>query len=486
MIKAIEISSYGSIQDTIRVPLGRVTLLHGSNGSGKTMICRAIATALTSEGPVPLQLWGKASSKAKVAIEFAHPTLGALKLEREFSIAPQVAIEKEIIFVQNEVRVDGTMRPDISILSGLVNFVYLSSCHDPYSISSGDLPEDRFFQVSARFLGYVDSSSDAARKAVLEILRRVNQRQDRAFRKIEARDGGLYFQHWDKDALFPYGTSGTGDKAHLLSDFLLEAATLLGQYRHVLLILDDFPTQLVSDRFLHRYHQLSSPNIQVIMTTIREGVENMLGADLIVELEEPGDGGDNNTRIRNTRPIPRPMSTTIEQIIESYKSGMETEFLDEFVVPALRALNFEQIRRVSHHGVGEHGFDIQLFHKSVFPGRVAYFGAQVKAGNVGSKSSGSGTVSELIDQLKKRLTFKGVDPATQLRTSADYALAIISGRLSPDAQRLFDDAFEGDRRVVLWDTQSFASVLYEEGVWPIILSSLGGKRSQQGKDPEEK
>jgi len=136
--------------------------------------------------------------------------------------------------------------------------------------------------------------------------------------------------------------------------------------------------------------------------------------------------------------------------------------------------------------IGEHGFDIQLFHKSVFPGRVAYFGAQVKAGNVGSKSSGSGTVSELIDQLKKRLTFKGVDPATQLRTSADYALAIISGRLSPDAQRLFDDAFEGDRRVVLWDTQSFASVLYEEGVWPIILSSLGGKRSQQGKDPEEK
>jgi len=155
MIKAIEISSYGSIQDTIRVPLGRVTLLHGSNGSGKTMICRAIATALTSEGPVPLQSWGKASSKAKVAIEFVHPTLGALKLEREFSLS-QVAIEKEIIFVQNEVRVDGTMRPDISILSGLVNFVYLSSYHDPYSISSGDLPEDRFFQVSARFLGYVD------------------------------------------------------------------------------------------------------------------------------------------------------------------------------------------------------------------------------------------------------------------------------------------------------------------------------------------
>ena len=332
MIKAIEISSYGSIQDTIRVPLGRVALLHGPNASGKTMICRAIATALTSEGPVPMQWWGKASSNAEVAIEFAHPTLGILKLEREFFLT-QVAPDKEMIFVHNEVRIDGTMRPDISILSGLVGFVYLSISHDPYSGSIGDLPEDRFFQVAARFLGFVDTSSDAARKAVLEILRRINQRQDRAFRKIEPRDGTLCFQHWDEEALFPYGSSGTGDKACLLSDFLLEAATLLGQYRHVLLILDNFPNNVLSDRFLHRYHQLSSPNIQVIMTTVRKGVEDMLGADSVVELEKPEDGGDKNTRIRSTRSIPRPMSNTIEQMIESYKSGMETEFIDEFVLP---------------------------------------------------------------------------------------------------------------------------------------------------------
>ena len=483
MIKAIEISSYGSIQDTIRVPLGQVTLLHGSNGSGKTVICRAIATALTSESPLPLQPLTEAFSKAKVGIEFTHPTLGNLKLEREFSLA-KVAPEKEISFDQDEVRVDGKIRPDISILPGLVNFAYLSSYHDPYSVGFGDLPEHRFLQVAARFLGFVDASSDAARKAVFEILRRVNQRQDRAFRKIEVRDDRLYFQHWDKDPVFPYGTSGTGDKGHLLSDFLLEAAALLGQYRHVLLILDDFPTKLVSERFARRYRQLSSPNIQVIMTTVREGVEDTLGADQVVELQEPRDG-DNSTGIRGSRLIPRPMSTTIEQVIESYKSGMEAEFIEEFVAPALRALDFKQVSRVPLHGVGEHGFDIQLFHRAVFPGRVAYFGAQVKAGNVGSKSSGSGTVSELIDQLKKMLTFKGVDPATQLRTSADYALAIISGRLSPDAQRIFDDAFEADRRIVLWDAQRFASVLYEAGVWPIILSSLDRKRLQQEKDSEE-
>jgi len=79
----------------------------------------------------------------------------------------------------------------------------------------------------------------------------------------------------DKDVLFPYGTSGSGDKAWLLSDFLLEAAALLGQYRHVLLILDDFPTKTLSEKFLRRYRDLSSPNLQVIMTNILEGVENM-------------------------------------------------------------------------------------------------------------------------------------------------------------------------------------------------------------------
>jgi energy-coupling factor transporter ATP-binding protein EcfA2 len=478
MIKAIEISSYGPIQDTIRVPLGHVTLIHGSNGSGKTVVCRAIATALTAEGPVPLQpVVVEAFSKARVGMEFDHPILGDLKLEREFSLK-QVENKKEISFDRDEVKVDGKIRPDISILPGLVSFIYLSPYRDPYSGGYGDMPENRFFQVAARFLGFVDASSDAARAAVSEIIRRVNQRQDRAFRKIELRDGRLYFQHWESDPLFPYTTSGTGDKGELLSDFLLEAAALLGQYRHVLLILDDFPTKIVSDRFVRRYRQLSSPNIQVIMTTVREGVEDRLGADLIVELEKPGDD-DNSTRVGGSRPIPRPMSTTIEQVIESYKSGSEAEFLEEFVVPALRALDFKQVSRVSHHGAGEYGFDIQLFHRPVFAGRIAYFGAQVKAGNIGSKSSGSGTVSELIDQLKKMLTFKAVDPATQLRTSADYALAIISGRLSADAQRIFDDAFEADRRIVLWDAQRFASVLYEAGVWPIILASLDRKRLKQ-------
>jgi DNA repair exonuclease SbcCD ATPase subunit len=125
VIKAIEISSYGSIQDTIRVPLGHVTLLHGANGSGKSMICRAIATALTSEGPLPLQWWKNASSKARVVLEFAHQTLGNLKLDREFSLT-QTAHGKKTIFVQNEIRVDGNIRPDISLLSGLINVVYLS------------------------------------------------------------------------------------------------------------------------------------------------------------------------------------------------------------------------------------------------------------------------------------------------------------------------------------------------------------------------
>ena len=201
MIKEIEISSYGSIKGTIKVPLGNVTLLQGPNETGKTVICRAIATALTTDGVFQVQSCGQVASK--VAIEFVHQTLGVIKLERAFRLT-QNNHESEILFAQNEIRVNGTMRPDLSILSGLVNVVYLSSYDDPYSTISGYLREDRFFQIAARFLGYFDLSSDAATNAVIEILRRINYRQDRAFRKIEIRDKRLYFEHWDKDALFPY------------------------------------------------------------------------------------------------------------------------------------------------------------------------------------------------------------------------------------------------------------------------------------------
>lgn len=479
MIKAIEIASYGSIKGTIKVPLGNITLLQGPNATGKTVICRAIATALTTDGVFLVQSCGRVASK--VAIEFVHQTLGVIKLEREFRLT-QNNHESEILFAQNDVRVNGTLRPDLSILSGLVNVVYLSSYDDPYSTISRYLREDRFFQIAARFLGYFDLSSDAATNAVIEILRRINYRQDRAFRKIEIRDKRIYFQHWDKETLFQYESSGSGDKALLLSDFFLEAATFVGQYRHVLLILDDFPTLLTSERFFERYRQLSSPNIQVIMTTVRYGLEETLGVDKIIEL----DSGSNGISIRNIRSINCPILTTIERKIESYKSGSENDFLEEFVLPVLRALGFMQVRRVSYHGAGEHGFDIPLFHKQVFAGRVAYFGAQIKTGNVGSKSSGVGTITELIDQLKKMLTVRTIDPATQLRTSVDYALAIISGSLTSDAQRLFDDAFEGDRRVLLWDTQRFASVLYDEGVWPAILASLDQNSSKSKKDHSKK
>jgi len=486
MIKAIEIASYGSIHDTIRLPLGHVTLLHGANGSGKSMICNAIALALTPEGPLPMLCCRDFKSRVKVTFEFAHPTLGTFQLQRTFGLSE--AIEgNDITFVHSEIRIDGTVRPDISILSGLLTFIYLSSDRDPWSLgySHQYLPEDRFFHMAARFLGFTDLTSFAASQAVIEVLKRVNQRPDRAFRKIEVKDGRLFLQHWHKDPLFPYLSSGSGDKVHLLSDFYLEAASLLCQYRPVLLILDDFPTKLVSERFADRYRQLSSPNIQVIMTTHRDGIANDLGADLVNEVVGDSPNRSDNTKIAGIQLIPRPMAATIQQVIESYSSRKETEFIDGLVLPALRALGFQQVSRIPHHGVGEHGFDIPLFYKRVFPGRVAYFGAQVKTGNVGSRSSGSGTIGELIDQLKKMLTLRCIDPATQLRTSADYAVAIIAGRLSPDAQRIFDDAFEGDRRVVLWDAQRFASVLYEEGAWPNVLSISDGNRFPQAKDSRQ-
>lgn len=484
MIKSIEISSYASIRDTIRLPLGHTTLIHGPNMSGKSIICDAIATALTPELPLPIQS-PQNSSNAKVLMEFSHPALGSFNLERKFSIA-RVSHDEEIKFDRSEIRVDGVLRPDIDILTELVSFAYVSAYGGTYSTYGGDLPEEIFFQVASRFLGFIDTNSNTARRAVIDIIERINLRQERVFREIKIIDDTLHIQDWDDSSFIPYTYSGTSGKILLLSDFLLEAATLLSQYRNVLLILDDFPTLIGIDRFFKRYRQLSSPNIQVIMTTLRKDIENQIGADLLVNLEDYQlkNSENRSIKIQGRKSFPRPMTAMIEDIISSYKSGMEDEFIDEFVVPALRALNFKQVRRVPYHGAGEHGFDIQPFHKYVFPGRIAYFGAQVKVRDVSARSSGSGTVNELIDQIKKMLTKKVTDPTTQLKIKVDYALAIISGRLTPDAQQLFDDEFEDNRRIVLWDAQSFANLLYEEGVWPIILSSLEGRKLHQKSSTE--
>ncbi len=185
--------------------------------------------------------------------------MGKLHLARKFRIANK-ANKLHSWFAESEFRINGVVRPDASFLKNAFRILYLTGSKDPERIQHGDLPEKRFWDIAARFLGFNSGRSDFARKSVWQIIQKINQREDRLFRNVTLHEGRLYLQHWENDSVFPYLSSGSGDKVYLFSDFALEASALIAQYSQVLLLLDNFPTAIApAQRFARRYRDLASP-----------------------------------------------------------------------------------------------------------------------------------------------------------------------------------------------------------------------------------
>ncbi|HPO07533.1 MAG TPA: hypothetical protein PLZ55_02610, partial [bacterium] len=93
-------------------------------------------------------------------------------------------------------------------------------------------------------------------------------------------------------------------------------------------------------------------------------------------------------------------------------------------------------------------------------------------GPVDARSNQSGSITELISQLKKMLSARVLDPVTQTSMHIDYAVAVVSQHLSAEAKRLWENEFEGERRVLLWDAANLAEIIFKARIWPRLPISF--------------
>lgn len=467
MLHRVEISHFGSIRENVHLELGQLTLIRGGNGSGKSMILQALAAALTPGDRLPGMWCRDRENRAHVHLELTHPNLGELTIDRFFRVR-----RKGDAFLESTLRVNGTERSDASFLQTAIELIFFAASENPHASDRARLQmsNNEFLQYCSRKLGYDGHFRGDPLRHIEAILERINRRADRMFERLTLRNGVIRFKKWDNDMEFSYPGAGGGDLVHLFSDFALEASELLAQHKSVLILLDAFPTVLAPiNSFARRYRSLSVPEVQVLTNTWRSDVAEALQPDCVIDIALGEKGGTCVERIRRSS---RPELVAIEETIRGFVSGQEDEFIESFVLPALHLLGFHGAQASPRHGPGEMGFDIGLCRREILPGRIAYFGAQVKVGVVHARSGRSGSVNELIDQIHKILDTQTVDPYTQTRIRADYAIAIVSNHLNAEAKRLWEDTFVDNRRVLLWDAPTLARRVYEAGIWPRLRVRL--------------
>lgn len=465
MIREIRICNFGSIREEVAIDCGQLTLIQGTNGSGKTMILQAIALALSPFGLLPRYWCRDTKNRAHVRLELTNSTFGDLTIDRYFSVS-----DKLCRFEESTTIVNGQERHDIEFMRHLVQVVFFEA----YEMKEGSRGAHDFLQYCSRLLGFSGRVHGEALRHIAAVLEQVNRRPERSFREVTMREGRLLLRQWDDEALFPLECAGGGDLVKLSNDFALEMAAQNCEYQDTLLLLDDFPTKLsLNDDFAKRYRQMSIPGLQAIMTTVRDDAQRILNPDVLVELSVRNPKQrPSGTQISRVTRASRPELDLIERSIREFEAGHEDQFIETLVVPMLTLLKFKGVRKVAHHGPGELGFDVGPAVREILPGRVSYFGFQVKVGRVNARSGGSGCITELISQIRKMLSTPTLDPTSQTSIRVDYAVAIVSQHLTEEAKRTWEGEFEGERRVLLWDASALASIIFEAGIWPRLPISF--------------
>ncbi|MDD5225791.1 MAG: response regulator [Candidatus Omnitrophica bacterium] len=148
----------------------------------------------------------------------------------------------------------------------------------------------------------------------------------------------------------------------------------------------------------------------------------------------------------------------------------ENQLIDKILIPLLVGMGFQNVERVSFHGLGELGKDIKPFFLTGPFGEKIFYAAQVKAGDVDSTAGSKNGVNKLIDQVEKVLFTKFVDQTENLKRTVDKAMAIISGDFRGESAQIFNDKFEGKANVLWIDGNRLLNLINKHRLSNLLFS----------------
>jgi len=147
----------------------------------------------------------------------------------------------------------------------------------------------------------------------------------------------------------------------------------------------------------------------------------------------------------------------------------ENAFIDRVLLPLLTKCGFERLQRVTFHGSREFGRDILPFRQRTAFGTYDYLALQAKSTRIHGKSKASGNVSELIRQATAAFSVSFVDGLDNERKRIDKFIVANNQEITPDARRILEDAFEGDRRFHFLDLGTVVDLVCEKDLVAFVL-----------------
>ncbi|HBQ86728.1 MAG TPA: hypothetical protein DD811_09660 [Syntrophomonas sp.] len=453
MLREFCITKFASINKPVTLQLGRTTLIIGNNGAGKTAICDAISclfdyrSAFSQRG----RFSGDALLQGTVSKNEGLETV----IERELKLSEKVVIEDHL-------RINKMETSDFDSLSSILKVVYIEDRLPNKMKTDQDYTEFCLEYLS----GWKGELIQHYFYLLHPFTKIFNSDANRMIEEIKwLPEGKLLVKQWvDKGTqVSTFGDLSDSQRLILLVETALCLGKIFSRFRPTLLLFDSIPTGLDESnlkRLSNRINSVPNPSLQFIFTTWREEVDDILCADHTIRLEKQ----KYNSIVSSTK-IRIPVGILhIEEKIKCYQPGNEDEFINSIILPLLTRMGFSLVSRVQHHGPGELGIDIGPYIGSGFEWRKAFCGAQVKCAKLNASSGNKYNVNALIDEVKKAIHNKFFDMTNATESKLDYVLIFLSQYPSNEALTTFNNAFLGERKVILLNPMRIAELIWKYGV----------------------
>jgi hypothetical protein len=150
----------------------------------------------------------------------------------------------------------------------------------------------------------------------------------------------------------------------------------------------------------------------------------------------------------------------------------EDLFLNQVLIPLMKAMKFTDVKPVTTHGQGEFGKDIMPFKRTTEFNTIRYLALQAKAVTIHGSAGKSGNAGELLSQAINGFKVAFFDGADNERKRIDEFIIATNKDITVEAKRTIEEGIEGDRKITFLDIERIVELVKKYELTEYILFSV--------------
>jgi hypothetical protein len=171
----------------------------------------------------------------------------------------------------------------------------------------------------------------------------------------------------------------------------------------------------------------------------------------------------------------QPLFISVDALKKFLEAANEDDFTNILLVPLLRHIGFENVKAKGHRDKSlEFGQDIRRMKFQLPTGHWLYFSAQVKTGDINTKSSDEQQhINQVIRQTLIQLDWEMPDQDIGRNVKPDHVLLITSGFITEAAkQHIFRHKLTQERRLLILEKETLINLCIENGLPESVQNTI--------------